>query len=352
MVAGNFIIDSDAPILITGANGFIGRRVVECVLKKGFSNVRCFVRPSSNLIELNKIITASAKGKVEIIEGNLLSREDCQRASAGVSVVFHLAAGIEKSFPGCFINSVITTRNLLDVVVGYGVLKRFVNVSSLAVYSNQETGKNRDLDETCKLDSQPELRYEAYTYGKVKQDELLLEYAARFNIPYVIVRPGDVYGQGRKKIPGKVGIDTFGVFLHLGGSGRLPLTHVDNCADAIILSGITHGIEGEIFNIVDDDLPTSQEYMKMYKKNVWWFRSVPVPYSLWYFFCFLWEKYSDWSEGQLPPVFNRKRCVAGWKRMGFSNRKAKEMLKWKPNISTRAALSEYFEYLKGSPESA
>ena len=352
MVDGNFIIDRDDPILITGANGFIGRRVVECVLEKGFSNVRCLARPSGNLTELNKIITASGKGKVEIIEGNLLSREDCQRASAGVSVVFHLAAGVEKSFPGCFINSVIATRNLLDAVVGHGVLKRFVNVSSLAVYSNQETGRNRALDETCKLDSQSELRHEAYAYGKVKQEELLLEYAARFDIPYVIVRPGDVYGRGRKKIPGKVGIDTFGVFLHLGGSGRVPLTYVDNCADAIVLSGITKGIDGEIFNIVDNDLPTSHEYLKMYKKNVRRFRSVPVPYSLWYFFCFLWEKYSGWSEGQLPPAFNRRRCIAGWKRMGFSNRKAKEMLKWEPGVPTRDALSAYFEYLKGSPKNA
>ena len=82
------------------------------------------------------------------------------------------------------------------------------------------------------------------SYGKVKQDELLLEYAAKFSIPYVIVRPGDVYGQGRRKIPGKVGIDTFGVFLHLGGSGKVPLTYVDNCAEAIVLSGITKGIDG------------------------------------------------------------------------------------------------------------
>jgi nucleoside-diphosphate-sugar epimerase len=347
-VEGSFIIDRDVSVLITGANGFIGRRVIKRVLEKGFSNVRCLVRQSGNLQELNKIITASAKGKVEIIEGNLLSREDCRRATKDISIVFHLAAGIEKSFPGCFMNSVIATRNLLDAVVGHGVIKRFVNVSSLAVYSNQETGKNRDLDETCQLDNQSELRYEAYAYGKVKQDELLLEYAARFSIPYVIVRPGDVYGSGRKKIPGKVGIDTFGVFLHLGGLGRVPLTYVDNCADAIVLSGITNGIDGEIFNVVDDDLPTSKEYLKMYKKNVRRFRSVPVPYFLWYFFCFLWEKYSVWSEGQLPPVFNRRRCMAGWKRMSFSNQKAKKMLNWKPTVPTIDALSVYFEYLKGS----
>ena len=88
----------------------------------------------------------------------------------------------------------------------------------------------------------------------------------------------------------------------------------------------------------------------MYKKNVRRFRSVPLPYPAWYFFCFLWEKYSDWSEGQLPPAFNRRRCIAGWKRMGFSNRKAKELLKWKPAVPTAEALSEYFKSLRKGPE--
>jgi len=350
MTDSNFIIDRDDPILITGANGFIGSRVVEKVLEKGFKNVRCFVRPSGNLKELNRIISTSGKEKIELIEGNLLSHEDCKKATEGVLVVFHLAAGVEKSFPGCFMNSVLATRNLLDAIVGSGIIRRFVNVSSLAVYSNKETGRKRPLDETCEVDIQTELRHEAYAYGKVKQDELLLEYTKRFNIPCVIVRPGDVYGRGRKKIPGKVGIDTFGVFLHLGGSGKVPLTHVDNCAEAIVLSGITNGIDGEIFNIVDDDLPTSRDYLAMFKKNVRRFRSILIPYPVWYFFCYLWEKYSDWSEGQLPPAFNRRRCIAGWKRMEFSNRKAKDMLKWKPEVPTREALLDYFEYLKGSPE--
>ena len=268
----------------------------------------------------------------------------------GVSVVYHLAAGIEKSFPGCFMNSVVTTRNLLDAFMASGVLKRFVNVSSIAVYSNEETGKNRPLDETCRVDSRSELRHEAYVYGKVKQDELLLDYAARFGIPYVIVRPGDVYGPGKRKIPGKVGIDTFGLFLQLGGSGRVPLTCVRNCAEAIVLAGLTKGVDGEVFNIVDDGLPTSHEYLTMYKKKVRHFRSVPLPYAAWYFLCFLWEKYSDWSKGQLPPAFNRRRCAAGWKRTGYTNRKAKELLNWKPAVPTAEALSEYFESLRKGPE--
>lgn len=346
MTNNNYIIRFDDPILITGANGFIGSRVVENILKKGFKNVRCLVRPSGNTRELQRIIDAFGKEKVDLIKGNLLSREDCKKATDGVFVVFHLAAGIEKSFPGCFMNSVVSTRNLLDAIVHHGILIRFVNVSSMAVYSNEETGRKRPLDETCEVDGKSHLRYEAYAYGKVKQDELLLEYARRFNIPYVIMRPGDVYGRGRRKIPGKVGIDTFGLFLHLGGTGKVPLTHVDNCAEAIVLAGFTKRIDGEIFNIVDDELPSSKKYLKMYKKNVKQFHSISLPYPIWYFLCFMWEKYSNWSEGQIPPAFNRRRCVAGWKRLEFSNHKIKKMLKWRQVRSTQDSLLDYFEYLK------
>ena len=165
-------------------------------------------------------------------------------------------------------NSVVATRNLLDSVLENGNLKRFVNVSSIAVYSNRDTSKSGILDEKSEMDADSALRHEAYVYGKVKQDELVLDYAKRFNIPYVIVRPGEVFGPGKRKISGKVGIDTFGIFLHLGGRNQVPLTYVDNCAEAIVLAGIKKGVDGEVFNIVDDDLPSSRKFLRLYKKNV------------------------------------------------------------------------------------
>jgi len=127
---------------------------------------------------------------------------------------------------------------------------------------------------------------------------LLLDYAKRFNIPYVILRPGQVFGPGKKGLTGRIGIDTFGVFLHLGGSNTIPFTYVDNCAEAIVLSGIVKGVDGEVFNIVDDDLPTSRQFLKSYKKHVRNFWSLFVPYRLFYRFCHAWEWYVSYSDGQ------------------------------------------------------
>ena len=116
--------------------------------------------------------------------------------------------------------------------------------------------------------------------------------AKKYGIPYVIVRPGSVYGPGKEAIPGRVGIDTFGIFMHLGGSNKIALTYVDNCAEAIVLAGIMKGIDGEVFNIVDDDLPSSRRFLSLYKRNVKRFKSIYVPHALSYFLCYLWEKYS------------------------------------------------------------
>src|SRR2546423_1347491 len=100
------IIDSDGLILITGSNGFIGSRVVENLLASGFDNLRCFVRPSGNLTRLKAVLENYPGARVEIMPGNLLSRGDCVNAARGVAIIYHLAAGIEKTFPGSFMNSV------------------------------------------------------------------------------------------------------------------------------------------------------------------------------------------------------------------------------------------------------
>jgi len=341
----NWIIDKSDLILVTGASGFVGSKVFEILLEYGFTRIRCLVRSTRNLSKLQRIADSS-KAEVEFIEGNLLSRDACQIAAKGVCIIYHLAAGVEKTFPGCFMNSVVTTRNLLDAVIKGQTLKRFVNISSIAVYSNEKLPRGGLLDESCEVDTKWVERYEPYTYGKAKQDAIVLEYAQKHNLPYVIVRPSVVFGPGKVKITDRIGTSTFGVFLHLGLNNRIPLTYVDNCAEAIVLAGLRKGIEGQTFNICDDDLPSSREFLSLYKREVHRFLSIPVPYRAWLFFNYLWEKYSKWSEGQLPPVFNRRACSVYWKGNTYSNRKAKELLGWQPRVKMNEGLQEFFAYMR------
>lgn len=345
MPPDDLIIEPSEPILITGASGFIGSMVVANLLDRGFRSLRCFTRPSSSSVRLKALAEQyQGRASIELVQGNLLRREDCLKAVKDAAVIYHLAAGAgEKSFPDAFMNSVVTTRNLLDATLQQNDLRRFVNVSSFTVYANDRKLPGRLLDEACPVESDPRRMRDAYCYAKVKQDELVTEYGVKHGIPYVIVRPGSVFGPGKSQITGRVGIDTFGIFMHLGGKNHIPLTYVSNCADAIVLAGLKSGVEREVFNIIDDELPTSQTFLGLYKRHVRSFRSIYVPHAISYLLFRMWEKYSDWSQGLVPPIFNERRWYAEVKRTTYSNAKLKTRLGWTPKVTMSEGLRMFFE---------
>jgi nucleoside-diphosphate-sugar epimerase len=337
-----FIVQPTDTVLVTGSSGFIGSKVVDTLLEYGFERVRCLVRPSSRLERLNAVIRHhSAESRVQIVAGDLTSREDCAKAADGVAVAYHLAAGFDKSFAGAFMNSALSTRNLMDAFLERGKPVRFVNVSSFAVYSNITLKRGAPLDENSPLEDAPQQRYDAYGFGKLKQEELVREYGATRGLRYVILRPGTVFGPGKKDLTGRIGIDTFGFFIHVGGSNLLPLTFVSNCAEAIVLAGLVPDVDGEIFNVVDDELLTSTQFLRAYKRKVGGFFSVRLPYFIAYALSALWEEYSRRSQGQLPPAFNRRRCVAEWRGNRFPNRKIREKLGWTPRIGIEEAMNSF-----------
>ena len=68
MERDDYIIGPDDRILITGATGFIGPRLVESVLDRGFRNLLCFARPSSELARLEAVASRRGVGaRVEVV---------------------------------------------------------------------------------------------------------------------------------------------------------------------------------------------------------------------------------------------------------------------------------------------
>lgn len=344
-------IPRHSPILVTGSRGFVGSAVVRELLESGFTDLRCFARTSAGNDKLTDTARAFPDAKVRIVTGNLLSPEDCRRAAEDAVLVYHLAAGTGKSFPGCLLDSAVATRNLLDALVGSPSLKRFVNVSSFSVYTNCTLRRGAQLDESCPVDREYSQRFDAYGYGKTKQDDLVIAYGRDRAVPYTILRPGVVFGPGRTgSILGRSGVDTFGFFMHITGRFPIPLTYVDNCAQAIVMAGLADGVDAEVFNVVDDNLPSSTALVRLVKRNLGRFFSVRVPYHLFFLFCYAWERYARWSENQLPPLFNRRMCAAYHKGNRYSNEKLKRIVGWLPKVPMDEALGRYFRYMRSTTQ--
>ena len=172
----SLLLRPDDQILITGASGFIGVRLVRTLLEMGFQNLCCLTRLPGKVSKFDALRNEPGGSRIRVVTGNLLSREDCATATRGAKLIYHLAAGRgEKSTPDAYMNSVVATRNLIEEGARQGCLKRFVSVSSFAVYSNRQKPCGSLLDELCPIEPRPELCGDAYSFAKIKQDEMVAE---------------------------------------------------------------------------------------------------------------------------------------------------------------------------------
>ena len=132
-------------------------------------------------------------------------------------------------------------------------------VSSLGVYGASALHEGSVLDEACPLDPQPHRR-DPYSYSKVEAEHIAWQSHKDRALPLVVVRPGVIYGPGRGCLSSRVGLQ-FGNYMIRLGSQKMPYTYVDNCAAAIERAATLPGMEGQAFNIVDDELPTGRQVL-------------------------------------------------------------------------------------------
>lgn len=307
-------------------------------------SVRCLARPSSDVSGLRASADPEAADRLEIVAASLGSLEANPEVFRDCDLVFHLAAALSGSTPALFLDNVVGTRKLLAAARQFPP-RRFIHVSSLAVHGTAHLRRGDTLEESCPLDPEPHRR-DPYTYSKIVQERVVWEICRQALLPVVVVRPGVIYGPGRDCLTNRVGLRLGNVLVRMGGKQPLPYTHVDNCADALVLAGTVEGVEGQSFNIVDDDLPSARELVKRYRREVKALRVVPVaslaigPLSR------LVDWYSGWSRGQLPAFLTRYKSMALWKALKYTNAKAEAELGWRPRIGFPEGLEQTFSWLR------
>lgn len=340
------IVTPDDLVLVTGSSGFLGVKVVETLLHSGFRNLRCLVRTQTRVPQLKGVLCNFDSANAEIVTGNLNDQECCRRAVRDAVLVINCAAGTSGGFVNMFVDSVVSARNLLSVLRDEEQLRRIVHISSFAVYETANLKNGELLSEETPIESHHAERNDAYSYTKVKQEQLFWKFATDHAMPLVVVRPGVIFGPGGAELTPRVGFMFNQVIFHLGNSNIIPLTYVDNCAEAVLLAATKPGIENEIFNIVDDELPTSKEFLRMYKAAKENVRSVSVPYFVMQLLSRILKRYAHHSKEQIPAFLTPYRVASMWKHVSFDNAKAKGVLGWSPVVPTPDALKLHFQYVR------
>ena len=324
-------------ILVTGASGFIGARLVDRLLKDNIG-VRCLVRKNS--MHGGKLLSR----KVEIIEGDLSDKEIVNKACEGVRVVIHAGATLSNDWGEHQRTNIDGTENILDASVRNHV-ERFVFVSSLAVYDIASKKTGDVVKEEDRYIPDPMIMG-PYYHSKIEGEKLVHKYIKEHDLAASIVRPGLVTGPDGPIFFQQLGYQIKdAIFLMIGkGKNILPLTYVDNTVEGIINAARLEQAIGKTYNLIDDGSITGEEYVKFFKQETKRdSKLVKLPYILPYAATLTYEMAAKFG---LMPKGVTSRAQLAWKQANviFSNTKANSELGDWQVISLQQGLKDSFKW--------
>jgi nucleoside-diphosphate-sugar epimerase len=230
------------------------------------------------------------------------------------------------------------TERLLQALGAAGGA-RVVLASSYAVYD--WSAISRRLTEDSPVVRENLYRRGPYTIAKVWQERVARRMAADDAFDLTVLRPGFVWGRDHVVLSG-MAQRYRRLYVILGRSTLLPLTYVENCADAFVAATVDGRATNETFNVVDDEPVTARRYTEEYLRRTGTpGRVVPVPYAVALATSCLASALGDRvfpDGGDLPDVLVPERLEAQFKPLQFPNTKIRTRLGWSPRVRFDEAL--------------
>jgi len=328
-------------LLVTGANGFLGRHVVAEALRRGHS-VRAVVRSAGDVPRNGWRPGAN----FSFVQADLRRRKGLSDAVAGVDAVLHLAAAKAGDMYAQYGGTVVATENLL-AAMSEARVRRIVAISSLSVYDYLKMRSFSVLTESSPLETDAFDRDE-YAHTKLVQERLVRDHATQEGWNFVILRPGVIYGKDNLWTA-RLGIRGGKVWLRTGAWAKLPLAYVENCAEAIVTAAERAGevsVKGNVFNLIDDKPPTQRQYARQLQRRMSP-RPIIVPVA-WTVMrslarmAVLTNKLLLGGRAKVPGIFIPARLHARCKPLRFDNARIKQSLGWSPRYSLEEALDRSF----------
>lgn len=215
------------PVLVIGASGFIGSRLVEHLALEHGAKVTALVRDRRRAARIARL-------DVAIKEADLSG--DLSGVVQGQTVVFNLAHDFRRDG-----NANLRAFNALAGACAAAKVDRFVHVSSIAVY---DAWPGPDLDE----DAPAHAEGSEYKSAKLAMEVELAARSADGSLPSVVVQPTIVYGPFSAlwtDLPGQW-LAEGDVFLP-EPAGLANAVYVDDVVQGLIRAAVAEGAAGQRF---------------------------------------------------------------------------------------------------------
>ena len=251
-------LDTSAPVLVTGATGYIAGWLVKDLLEEGFT-VHGAVRDPSDRSKVAHLLdlAQSSPGSLTLFKANLLDEGSYAEAMEGCRVVFHTASPFTTKFSDpqrdLVDPAVNGTRNVLATANHTPSVERVVVTSSCAAIY----GDNSDVAKAPRgilseeiWNTSSSVSHQPYCYSKTAAEKAAWEMAeAQDRWSLVTINPSLVIGPG---VAGPHASESFDIVKQLGdgtmqaGAPAFEIGMVDvrDVAEAHMRAGFIAGAEG------------------------------------------------------------------------------------------------------------
>lgn len=322
-------------VLVTGASGFLGRRVVEVLVQKGYP-VRALIRKLSNTKKLEEC-------GAEIFYGDVADRESLGAAIRDVEMVVHAAADTAGTERDGEWSTIRGTENVLEFCRQDGI-RKLIYISSCAVYGVADFGKGEIIKEDGSLERFPEKRG-FYSWSKLKADQIVDKAIKEGELPIFSLRPGTIWGPGGEVFTPMMGFSLGDRLFAVIGNGKfvLPFVYIDNLVEAIVRGIESQNTAGGVYNVVDPERITKRDYMNSLIRKIHPRAScLYIPYFLLYVTVSIQEKIFSWMGRK--PFLTRYRLDSSQKSILYDSTKIQKELGWHPSVSLEEGIKNVLEY--------
>ena len=251
-------------VLVTGSEGFIGRHLVEGLLRKNY-HVTALVLYNS-FSDIGWLKNIKKNEKLKIVFGDLTSFDLIKNISRNCEKIFHLGAQISIPYsyksPDAFLNNNVKgTINILQAAK-INKVKKVIVTSTSEVYGS---AIYTPMDENHSMNAQS-----PYSASKISADKFSESFALSFDLPVIIARPFNNYGprqSTRAIIPTIIRQLLSNSKINLGNiNTSRDFVFVEDTVDAIIRLSNSKYKNAEVFNICSGKSIKVSEIVKLISK--------------------------------------------------------------------------------------